>query len=110
MPEVFDLAKTPWVQPQHASAEALAELVRRCPSGALTFRRKDGGSDESATPGVDVVLAEDGPLYVSGDLRLVGPDGTELTEALTRVALCRCGESDNKPFCDNSHNAAGFRS
>ena len=46
-------------------------------------------------------IEPNGPLYLEGDLRLRLPDGELLEE--TRVALCRCGDSKNKPFCDNSH-------
>jgi hypothetical protein len=38
MPEVFDVEKRPWIQPQNASAEQVAEVVRRCPSGTLHYR------------------------------------------------------------------------
>jgi len=49
-----------------------------------------------------VVVAADGPLYVSGDVTVQTTDGTVLLRD-TRVALCRCGLSANKPLCDNSH-------
>ena len=50
---------------------------------------------------------EDGPLAVRGDLVVRLEDGA--LERLPRAALCRCGKSHNKPFCDNSHLKAGFR-
>ena len=49
-----------------------------------------------------------GPLFVRGRVRIVDPDGTLLRED-TRVALCRCGGSQNKPFCDGTHRRIGFR-
>ena len=52
---------------------------------------------------------ENGPLVVKGVTRMVGPDGAEM-EAKEVMALCRCGQSKNKPFCDGSHNEAGFES
>ncbi|WP_204112551.1 CDGSH iron-sulfur domain-containing protein [Shimia biformata] len=52
---------------------------------------------------------ENGPLVVKGLTRLIGPDGTEY-ETKPVMALCRCGHSKNKPFCDGSHNDAGFKS
>jgi CDGSH-type Zn-finger protein len=48
-----------------------------------------------------------GPLYVRGLVQLRSADGSSLFEDL-RMALCRCGQSHNKPFCDNSHVFAGF--
>ena len=51
----------------------------------------------------------DGPLIVRGDVELVAADGTPLTARRRTVALCRCGLSTIKPFCDGTHKAAGFR-
>jgi CDGSH-type Zn-finger protein len=51
----------------------------------------------------------DGPLLVRGDVDIVGPDGTVLARRRRTIALCRCGMSALKPFCDGSHKAAGFR-
>jgi CDGSH-type Zn-finger protein len=48
-----------------------------------------------------------GPLFVRGRLRIVGDDGEVIRED-TRVALCRCGGSSNKPFCDGTHRRNGF--
>ncbi|RDG35544.1 hypothetical protein DVH02_24845 [Streptomyces corynorhini] len=47
LPEVFDTAKRPWIRPERAPADRLAEVVRRCPSGALRYERTDG---EGETP------------------------------------------------------------
>lgn len=103
---VFDTGKRPWIQPDHAPAETLADTIERCPTGALHYIRKDGGSAE-ATPGVNTLhIRTDGPIYVRGDVELSVSDDETLTD--TRVALCRCGASQTKPFCDNSHLEAGF--
>jgi CDGSH-type Zn-finger protein len=51
----------------------------------------------------------DGPLLVRGDVDILGPDGAPLPRRRRTVALCRCGLSALKPFCDGSHKAAGFR-
>ena len=51
----------------------------------------------------------DGPLLVRGDVDIVAPDGTVLPRRRRTIALCRCGLSALKPFCDGSHKAAGFR-
>ncbi|MDJ0826321.1 MAG: CDGSH iron-sulfur domain-containing protein [Rhodobacter sp.] len=52
---------------------------------------------------------ENGPLVVKGVTRMVGPDGAEV-EVKPVMALCRCGGSQTKPFCDGSHNSNGFQS
>ena len=51
----------------------------------------------------------DGPLLVRGDFRLVDQDGVEIDPGRRTVALCRCGKSAIKPFCDGTHKAIGFR-
>jgi CDGSH-type Zn-finger protein len=50
----------------------------------------------------------DGPLIVRGDFRLVDQDGEEIDPGRSTIALCRCGKSGLKPFCDGSHKRAGF--
>ena len=52
---------------------------------------------------------EDGPLIVRGDFELVTPDGEVIDPGRGTVALCRCGKSAIKPFCDGTHKAARFR-
>ena len=49
-----------------------------------------------------------GPNLVEGEVRLIGPDGSELAHK-SPFALCRCGASGNKPFCDGSHRRIGFQ-
>jgi len=106
LPQVFDTSKRPWVQPGNAQADTVAEVVLRCPTGALHFERKDGGAAEAAEEVNIVRLNARGPLYLRGDIELHLPDGDILRD--TRMALCRCGNSRNKPFCDNSHLYIGF--
>ena len=106
LPRVFDPGRRVWVDAKQASADEIADVVQRCPTGALHFRRKDGGAEE-APPGRNIVrITQDGPLYLSGELEIHTPAGM-LKE--TRAALCRCGASRNKPFCDASHEAIAFR-
>jgi CDGSH-type Zn-finger protein len=50
----------------------------------------------------------DGPLIVRGDFRLVDQDGEEIDPGRETIALCRCGKSGIKPFCDGSHKRSGF--
>ena len=102
LPEVFDPDEQPWIDPDEATAEAVAAVVTECPTGALHFERTDDGEDESVPEENTVTVATDGPLYLRGDVELTTPDEETLLED-TRVALCRCGLSANKPLCDNSH-------
>jgi CDGSH-type Zn-finger protein len=59
--------------------------------------------------GSTIVPYEDGPLIVRGDFELRAPDGTPIDTGRRTVALCRCGKSAIKPFCDGTHKAIGFR-
>ena len=51
----------------------------------------------------------DGPLVVRGPFRMVDQDGTEIEVSRGTVALCRCGRSRLRPFCDGSHKATRFK-
>ncbi len=108
LPQVFERERKPWILPDEASAEEVARVVTLCPTGALRFERHDGGDPEPAPEQNTVQVMRDGPLYLRGDIRIVSPEG-ELLHRDTRVALCRCGASQNTPFCDDSHVEAGFR-
>ena len=107
LPGVFDPKAKPWIDPDAASADELADVVQRCPTGALKFERLDGGAAESAPVTNTIAVAADGPLYVHGEVEVVDSDGTVVTTD-ARAALCRCGASENKPFCDGKHSDAGF--
>ena len=87
--------------------EIIEEQVRNCPSGRLVLRDKQGNSLEPEyEPGI--VIVEDpnedleGPIWVQGGIPIQSADGS-LYEVRNRAALCRCGQSRNKPFCDGSH-------
>lgn len=61
---------------------------------------------------VRVRIRDDGPFVVEGPMKLVDADGNEFVISPDKpaVALCRCGSSSNRPFCDGSHKACGFQS
>src|SRR4051812_43051294 len=107
LPGVFIPGERPWIRADEASADELAAAVSRCPSGALQFRRLDGGAPEQLPAVPQVVAFKDGPLLVRGNLELKGEPPIPLAP---RAALCRCGHSANKPFCDNAHRRVGFKS
>lgn len=106
--DLFVGGRQPWCQPDQASPDEVAEVVNRCPTGALTYLRKDGGEVEAADAENVVSVMYNGPLYVRGDLEVEGASG-DMPGVRFRAALCRCGQSKNKPFCDNSHEDAGFK-
>ncbi len=105
--ELFESGRDPWCKPDEASREDLAEVVSRCPTGALWLEQNDGGMTETQDDENTVVVANNGPLYVRGRLAIDGaPEGRPAVAM--RAALCRCGASKNKPFCDNTHEKTGF--
>ena len=101
-PQSFDPRARPWIVPDNAPTDALAEAVNACPSGALEMRHADGTSAMAAYTASTCEVRPGGPYYLRGTLALA-PE-----QAQTRMALCRCGASANKPFCDNSHKTVGF--
>ena len=107
LPRVFDEKRRPWVKVDAASADEVEAAVARCPSGALRARRV--GIRPLRLQGAPQIRASaDGPLLVSGGVRVVDGDGGILFEG-EKAALCRCGGSANKPFCDGTHKKIGFR-
>ncbi len=106
LPEVFELERRPWILPDAAEPDEVAGAVLHCPSGALQFRRLDGGPSETHEA-TTVTPIRNGPLLVTGDISVTDEDGT--VEHLPRATLCRCGASERKPFCDNSHIGIRFR-
>ncbi|PRY47472.1 CDGSH-type Zn-finger protein [Geodermatophilus tzadiensis] len=70
----------------------------------------DDYSDDLPADGAGATITpyRDGPLLVRGDFRLVDQDGTEIDPGRKTVALCRCGKSGIKPFCDGTHKRSGF--
>ena len=102
-PTVFK-ANTPgtWIDPDAIDAERLVAVAEQCPSGAITYVRRDGRPAEPPPPVNVVRIRENGPYAVHADIELLGHG------RITRATLCRCGASKNKPFCDDSHKAIGF--
>ena len=105
---LFQSGRDPWGEPDRADPATVAAVVERCPTGALTYTRHDGAGAEAPTAANTVMVANNGPLYVRGDLAIQGAP-IDAPGLRTRAALCRCGRSAAKPYCDNSHEEAGFR-
>lgn len=104
LPGVFKAnVEGPWIDPAAASVEELVTVAHLCPSGAIGYRRHDGGAEEAPPPVNLVQLRENGPLGLRAQIVLNGePIGM-------RAVLCRCGASKHKPFCDGSHNDIHFQ-
>ena len=106
--DLFVAGRKPWCQPDVTTDEEVEEVVLRCPTGSLTVDYEDGSRAEVADAHNTVHVAYNGPLFVRGDLDIA--DAPENAPGLNyRAALCRCGKSRNKPYCDNSHEKEEFR-
>ncbi len=105
---VFRMKKEPWIDPDSASVDEIIAVIEKCPSGALSYSIDDvaqnnqGGGDSAA-----IFIAPNGPYVISGN---VGLNDSEFAQGAskTRLTLCRCGNSKNKPFCDGSHWESHF--
>ncbi len=113
LPEVFNPENRPWVQLDHKTEEVIIAQVKQCPSGALSI---DGAvnNDETSVAQSDntstkVTVTKGGPLLVQGALTIELANG-ETLEKVGMTALCRCGASANKPYCDGSHQNIKFDS
>ena len=105
--ELFVGGRDPWCQPDLVADDEVKEVVGRCPSGALTYDDKAAGDNEQAVDCNSVQVVYNGPLYIKGDLHVENAP-EDMPGVRYRAALCRCGQSNNKPFCDNSHLQSGF--
>ena len=97
-----------WIHPDAQPVEELLHLAKNCPSGAIRVVRNTPAASQSpdsdGAPIVNTVrVRENGPLAIEAELLIDG-----VAQASPRATLCRCGQSQNKPFCDGSHSAAGF--
>lgn len=63
-------------------------------------------SDSAPVPSIKI--RKNGPLLVTGDVLLTDHDGNVIEPPKRPFALCRCGASDSKPYCDGTHNRIGF--
>ena len=102
LPEVWRIRGRPWIDPSGAPADEVREVVPACPSGALRYVEKDGDEPVEEPDDPAVRTAVDGPYELRGGIAVEAADGTAY-EVRNRQALCRCGLSSNKPFCDGSH-------
>ena len=111
---VFDPAQRPWINMDGDSTEKIIAQVRKCPSGALSYfmnNEKDPAADtvtgEAATM-TKIEVSPNGPILVHTDCTITHSNGgQEIRKGIT--ALCRCGGSANKPFCDGTHRKIDFK-
>lgn len=103
---VFKYGSEPWIDPAGADVASIVEIVKRCPSGALSYTLDRPELPEGpASPSITVT--RNGPYAVAGGVGMVDFSNDQDSQG-TQYTLCRCGGSTNKPFCDGSHWNIGF--
>lgn len=107
--DVFNPRKRPWVNMEGAPTEEIIRVVKLCPTEALTFTYNSEIPPEVKQPEElpEVRVMEDGPLVLKGSFRVIDTDGKEL-KTLKMTSLCRCGASNNLPYCDGTHRKVGY--
>jgi CDGSH-type Zn-finger protein len=107
LPSVFKRDSRPWIDADGARVEDVVRVVKRCPSGALSYSIDDVEYEgEIGEPAI--VVSKDGPYLVTGGVKL---KDVAMGEGVSgrHYTLCRCGASRNKPFCDGAHLDTGFK-
>ncbi len=113
-PTAFRTGTEPFIAPSGARADEIIRAARDCPSGALGYALKGadttGVTDQDRPPAIEV--SKDGPYRISGGIELLDGDGKpeprNTGASLEHFSLCRCGKSQNKPFCSGMHWYADF--
>ncbi|MEX1189505.1 MAG: (4Fe-4S)-binding protein [Bacteroidia bacterium] len=112
-PLVFDSKRKPWIELEHESADQILNTVKKCPSGALTYYMES--SDTSSDNNKETMNKEEKTIVkVMGSGPLILSEGCtieykgEMIQKEGVVALCRCGMSSTKPFCDGAHKREQF--
>jgi len=106
---VFRVDKRPWINPNGASVEEIIETIRKCPSGALSYSIDEIEYNNINDRDPKITLSKNGPYLVTGGIELLGD--IQLADGVSKehYTLCRCGASNNKPFCDGTHNTINFK-
>lgn len=112
LPSVFKPKDRPWIQMENSNTEDIKKAVDLCPSGAISYTVNNAGdpkSDTKADSTTTLNIKTNGPLLTEGPLDIKYDGETTHIEEGKKVALCRCGASSKKPFCDGSHIIAGYK-
>jgi CDGSH-type Zn-finger protein len=106
---VFHVGQEPFITPSGGRMDEIIQTVRACPSGALSYgidHREARGQVDRERPGW-IEVSKDGPYRITGGIHLVNENGNDEARAegssREHFSLCRCGHSQNKPFCSGMH-------
>ena len=107
LPKVWRTGVEPWIDPDGESARDIIRIIRKCPSGALSYEQ-EGKIEDNYSDTPEIQITRNGPYKVRGGVKLEGVERAEGV-SLEHFTLCRCGASQNKPFCDGRHWHVGFK-
>ena len=108
LPNVYKPNERPWIQIENATTDELKEQISACPSGALSYEIPGEAVEvETVAENTKVEVVENGPLLVYGTIDITDRSGAVSTKKRS-TAFCRCGHSENKPYCDGAHNDRNF--
>jgi uncharacterized Fe-S cluster protein YjdI len=115
LPGVFNNSKRPWIDIKAASSKDIIRTVNTCPSRALTYikeaRRTSAPKKKISKKSpkfARLQILKDGPILVTGNFIIRDAKKKKIKIGTETVALCRCGASKKKPFCDGNHLAEKF--
>ena len=111
LPAVFNPQERPWIKPDAVDTQTIISQVTKCPSGALSYyMNSELPAEEGTQATVEniVEVSANGPLLIYGNITIKDAAGNE-TKKHKVTALCRCGASGNKPYCDGSHKKIDFK-
>jgi len=107
LPKVYNPKEKPWIKIENATIDELISQIDVCPSGALTYRLKINKNDKKME-NTKIDVLENGPLIVHGTVEIINSNGEKKIKE-NKTAFCRCGVSQNKPYCDGAHRNVEFK-
>jgi CDGSH-type Zn-finger protein len=109
LPSVFKFNTRPWINPDAADKQQIINTIKKCPSGALGYSIDDIEYKDQERMSM-VTVSKDGPYIITGGIDLIG-DNIQFAEGFSKehYTLCRCGASNNRPFCDGMHITINFK-
>jgi len=112
LPGVFKPQERPWISLENADTPHLIETINTCPSGALSWKKMEQEDaaeeiEKAVVASAKLSVLANGPILIKGNFEISDSEGKTF-DVKESVALCRCGASANKPFCDGAHKKIGF--
>ena len=115
LPAVFNSKKKPWINVHASNSKDIMKAIDTCPSRALTYLKstkfitsKPRATQKMKSKFARVQILQNGPALITGNFIVRDAQKKKIQIENEVVAICRCGGSKKKPFCDGSHQSVGF--